>query len=356
MDSARKFTSNSREAGYSKRSIKPTFMDALSETDNDNDSVNTQISGSDSQNIAKKEEPPQLTKAKESFDEIFSSMKSYATSGSLEKKMELDYMNKLRVQCIQYLLRLLFGSSRVADSTESLAKEAINSSTGGQIGFEAVTYAYAYEHTEFEETTFSTNGKVVTKDGREIDFNLNLTMSRSFTEYYAEKVNMVNSYIDPLVINFDDSPALVSDVSIKFDLDSDGIEDKIAKLCSNSGFLALDKNEDGIINDGSELFGTSSGDGFYDLSQYDIDANGWIDEADEIFDKLRICVMDEDGNQSLYTLREKGVGAICLQNADTEFSLNSLDTNDNLAKIRKTGIFLYENGNIGTVQHLDLAQ
>ncbi len=39
------------------------------------------------------------------------------------------------------------------------------------------------------------------------------------------------------------------------------------------------------INDGSELFGTSSGDGFKDLATYDEDENGWIDENDSIFSK-----------------------------------------------------------------------
>ena len=34
-----------------------------------------------------------------------------------------------------------------------------------------------------------------------------------------------------------------------------------------SRFLALDKNNDGIINNGSELFGTESGNGFIDLKK-----------------------------------------------------------------------------------------
>ena len=81
-----------------------------------------------------------------------------------------------------------------------------------------------------------------------------------------------------------------------------------------------------------------------------------IDEADEIFDKLRIWIRDENGNDRLIKLKEAGVGAICLKNADTQFSLNSRYSNRTNAYIRKTGIFLYENGGVGTVQHLDLAQ
>ena len=117
----------------------------------------------------------------------------------------------------------------------------------------------------------------------------------------------------------------------------------------------MDKNGDGIINDGSELFGTKSGDGFKDLMIYDEDGNGWIEENDEIFSKLLIWSKDENGNDELYHLKEAGVGAICLQKASTDFSLNSLKNNQANGQIRSTGIFLYENGNVGTMQQLDLA-
>ena len=68
-----------------------------------------------------------------------------------------------------------------------------------------------------------------------------------------------------------------------------------------------------------------------------------------------IWCMDENGKSQLYHISEKGVGAICLQNVSTNFSLNSLKNNQTNAAVRNTGIFLYENGNIGTVQHMDLA-
>ena len=111
-----------------------------------------------------------------------------------------------------------------------------------------------------------------------------------------------------------------------------------------------------MINDGSELFGTRSGHGFADLAAYDVDGNGWIDEADEIWDRLKIWYKDEKGEDVLCSLKDKGVGAICLQNASTDFSLKSGDLNRTLGAIRSSGIFLYENGNVGTIQHVDVAK
>ena len=161
---------------------------------------------------------------------------------------------------------------------------------------------------------------------------------------------------DPLVINLDTNIADLSDQKFFFDLDADGEIDEISMLKGGSGYLALDKNNDGTINDGSELFGTASGDGFADLAKYDDDGDGWIDEDDAIWDKLKIWCKDESGNDVLYKLAEKGVGAICLQRVGTQFSLNSLETNETNGYIRSTGVFLYENGTSGTVQHVDVAK
>ena len=216
---------------------------------------------------------------------------------------------------------------------------------------------------EQEDTSFSTVGTVRTKDGREINFNVNINMSRRCEEYYREELNVAQfSLCDPLVINLDTDATELSDQTFYFDLDADGTEEEISML-KGSGYLALDKNGDGTINDGSELFGTQNGDGFADLAQYDEDGNGWIDENDSIWSKLKIWCKDENGNDVLYKLSDKGVGAICLQNVSTDFTLqgdrNGQDgtTNANAtnAVIRKTGIFLYENGNVGTVQHVDMA-
>lgn len=216
---------------------------------------------------------------------------------------------------------------------------------------------------EQEDTSFSTVGTVRTKDGREINFNVNVNMSRRCEEYYREELNVAEFTLhDPLVINLDTDATELSDQTFYFDLDADGKEEEISML-KGSGYLALDKNGDGVINDGSELFGTGNGDGFADLAKYDEDGNGWIDENDSIWSKLKIWCKDEKGNDVLYKLSDKGVGAICLQNVSTDFTLQgdrtskdgTTDTNATNGVIRKTGIFLYENGNMGTVQHVDMA-
>lgn len=209
---------------------------------------------------------------------------------------------------------------------------------------------------ETEDTSFSTAGTVKTSDGREINFNVNIGMSRDFQEYYKEDLEAAAfTFCDPLVINLDTDVAQLEDQTFYFDIDGDGEQDEISQLGSKSGYLALDKNGDGIINDGKELFGTESGNGFADLAEYDQDGNGWIDENDDIWNKLKIWTKDENGRDVLYTLAEKGVGAICLQNASTDFTQKGAG-GQTLGAVRSTGVFLYENGNVGTMQHLDVAK
>ena len=208
---------------------------------------------------------------------------------------------------------------------------------------------------EVENTAFSTTGIAKTADGREISFNVELEMSRSFILKNESYVQTMEKMVDPLVINLDSDVASVSDQKFFFDLDADGREEEISYLGEGSGFLALDKNGDGTINNGSELFGAKSGDGFKDLATYDEDGNGWIDEADSIFDKLRIWTKGADGTNQLIAIGKAGVGAIYLGSAETEFSLKNQENGATNAVIQKSGIFLHEDGGVGTVQHVDFA-
>lgn len=224
------------------------------------------------------------------------------------------------------------------------------------VNMKALSFGQETYFQESEETAFSTAGTVRTSDGREISFNVNIGMSRSFQEHYREELSQTAfTFCDPLVINLDTDLAQLEDQTFYFDIDGDGTEDEVSKLGAGSGYLALDKNGDGIINDGKELFGTASGNGFKDLAEYDEDGNGWIDENDAVWDKLRIWAKDENGKDVLYTLAEKGVGAVCLQNAATDFTQRGAE-GQTLGAIRNTGVFLYENGNVGTVQHVDVAK
>lgn len=216
---------------------------------------------------------------------------------------------------------------------------------------------YSIEYEESADMSFETTGKVKTADGRELDFNLELSMSRD----YCESIDIVNQGIeaimtDPLVISLDGNPISVSDQKWSFDIDGDGTKDSISLLSKGAGFLCYDKDGDGKIGDGSEMFGSKTGNGFAELSEYDTDGNGWIDEADEIYDKLSVWQKDAAGNDKLINLRDAKLGAIYLGSARSEFALKSLEDNSHNAQIRRSGVFLHENGTAGLIQQIDMAK
>ena len=294
-----------------------------------------------------------------SLENLKNRFETIGTSRITHNHDEESEINRIKTECIIYLLRLLFGRETDDDIDGKNFRDSLRDSTNDNTSTVSLKSTKNYEahyFAETEELSYSTKGTVVTADGRELDFNLSFEMSRSFEEYYEKEHTFnIGRLCDPLVINLDTDIAGVSDQKFLFDIDNDGVKDNISMLDKGSGFLALDRNGDGEINDGSELFGTKSGNGFRDLAAYDSDGNGWIDEADPIWDKLLIYSMNEDGSSSLYGLSEKGVGAVYLGNVSTNYSLNNIMTNNVNAVIRKTGMFLYENGQAGTVQHLDVA-
>ncbi|RVU31693.1 hypothetical protein [Neptunomonas marina] len=208
---------------------------------------------------------------------------------------------------------------------------------------------------EHEYLNVAAQGQITTADGREITFALDLEMERSFDlEERLVETRDARRLIDPLVINLQGGVAGLTHSSFAFDLDADGVEEEISFVGSGSGFLALDSNQDGQINDGSELFGTQGTDGFSDLARFDSDNNRWIDENDPIFAELKIWTRDAEGNDQLVGLKEAGVGAIYLGSTASTFDLTD-DQNNLLGQVKRSGVFLMEDGAVGSIQELDLA-
>lgn len=216
-------------------------------------------------------------------------------------------------------------------------------------------YDYHELYQESEKMTFSVTGTVKTTDGKEFDLSAELSLSREFVYEYSLSVRAGDArLVDPLVINFGGSFAELTDNKFSFDLDADGREELISTIGSNSGFLAIDRNGDGVINDGSELLGPNSGDGFAELASYDEDGNSWLDENDIVFNNLLIWSKDARGTDSLFTLKQKDIGAIYLNQVITPFTVTNT-ANDVKGQVKSSGIYLTENGNTGTLQNIDFA-
>ncbi len=217
------------------------------------------------------------------------------------------------------------------------------------------TQTQSYTYTESEQTRVQANGIVKTADNREIDFSMDMEMSRSFiSETYFSKTQTGYALVDPLVVSTDvDTPMLFGgQFSFDLDLDPDNGLEEMSMPAPGFGFLSLDLNKDGKINDGSELFGPTTGDGFKELSAYDLDHNNWIDENDAIFDELTLWEQDHDNGMTLTRIKDAGIGAIYLASVASPFDLKNQE-NDLLARVGKTSIALSETGEVLPVQEVD---
>lgn len=276
-------------------------------------------------------------------------------------------------QLLKLLLEKIFGEKakhmkfeEFDPGDEKLAQNAADFAPGngaqnapagapGQTARVGVSMAYDYHESyyEAEHTAFSASGIVKTADGREIAFQMGLEMSR---EYYTETNFSLRAgqAIDPLVLNFNGSAAELSDSRFEFDLDADGQTEMIPFLKAGSGFLAFDRNGDGTINDGSELFGPQSGQGFQELAALDEDGNGFIDEGDSAYSNLVVYNKDANGEDVVKSLKEADVGAVYLGSAETQFRMTDQE-NQTQANVQRSGVFLKESGGVGSVQQLDFS-
>lgn len=297
--------------------------------------------------------------AKAAITEPPSRVEIYGVSDSCELS-GLSERDRQMVRVLQDFLYRLTGKhfkfrhlrfAPVKEGGEAKPAPVQTAAQPARAGF-GLQFDYSETHSEKQRMSFSASGVVKTADGRTIDFNVTLGMSREFHSSMELHLRAGDAKVDPLVINFEGGPRLSAQKDFLFDIDCDGDKDQISRLLAGSGFLALDRNGDGEINDGGELFGPSMGNGFMELSEYDADGNGWIDENDPVFDGLRIWMADEQGDMKLFALGQKGVGALYLGNVSSAFDINGAQ-NESLASVRSTGVYLGENGGAGTLQHID---
>jgi len=242
------------------------------------------------------------------------------------------------------------------ESQSSSTSESLHATDSGRAGY-GVEYDYHAVHEEFETTSFSAEGIVRTADGQEISFTLDLEMTRYYREETSVSLRAGDAVRkDPLVVNFDGAASQLASQAnrrFSFDLNGDGKAENLPLFASGSGYLAFDLNGNGRIDSGKELFGPQSGNGFADLAKLDSDGNGWIDENDAAFEKLSVWTPNAEGDGTLQSLTDLGIGALSLAHVATPFALRGSDNAD-LGTVKSSGIYLTEAGRSGLMQEIDL--
>lgn len=223
----------------------------------------------------------------------------------------------------------------------------VSAAPAAQAVVPAVVTAVSISESESLSVSFAAN--LTTADGNSISLSLSYTQQRSF-QFQSISVAAPTKASDPLLLNFDGSGARLDRSNFQFDLNSDGQPEQLAALAPGSSWLALDRNSNGKIDGGAELFGPATGNGFGELAQYDGDANGFIDSGDAVFNTLQLFRPGE----ALKTLAQQGVGAIFLGAVDSPFRMTD-GADQTRAQLRATSFYVANNGGSGLVQQLDLS-
>lgn len=250
---------------------------------------------------------------------------------------------------------LLTGENPQIDTLDSWIRKAYDAYGSSSSNSTSISSLTRVEFSSLSLQTSSVNTSNLSVNLSTLSMNASITQIQTSLNISASGTDSAK-LIDPLIIDLGGDGVELSDDTFSFDLDADGESDQISRPKGNSGFLALDKNGDGIINDGTELFGTQNGDGFKDLARYDSNGDGKIDKDDPIYDKLRIWKPGANGDQGeLIGLGEVGIGAIYLDAKNNEQLMQSTN-GETLGVQRKSAAYQRTDGSEGQIYHVDLAK
>ena len=146
-----------------------------------------------------------------------------------------------------------------------------------------------------------------------------------------------------------------------FDHDKDGIRTATGWVSKDDGLLIYDRNGDGVVNNGGELFGDNTllkngeraTNGYQALADLDENGDGKVDAADSAFAKLRVWRdLNQDGisqEGELLTLNEAKVKALNLANKNADRDLGNGNS------LAEEGTYTDSDGNEKQMGDLNLA-
>ncbi|MCC6486573.1 MAG: hypothetical protein IT364_03670 [Candidatus Hydrogenedentes bacterium] len=180
-------------------------------------------------------------------------------------------------------------------------------------------------------------------------YNLQLEFSFESTEVVQITQGQVQQS-DPITFDLDGDGVELTNYAAgaRFDILGNGQQANTAFVTGGDAFLALDRNGNGTIDSGKELFGDQRGaqNGFEELRKLDGNGDGVIDARDEAFTRLRL--FKDNGNGvteagELLSLADAGIASISLAYRDVDEAASGGN------RTAQSSSFRYEDGRRGRV-------
>lgn len=183
--------------------------------------------------------------------------------------------------------------------------------------------------------------------------------SKSFSSVFTDYQDATTApKVDPLILDLNGDGLATTNLDqsdVYFDLDSNGFAERTAWIDANDGLLVLDRDGDGKITNGQELFGdqtllsngTRATSGFEALREFDDNKDGKIDASDIVYLKLKVWQdLNRDGvsqAEEMKSLADVGIKAINLNSTVT----GAADVMGNIQ--RRLGSFVKTDGSDGQI-------
>lgn len=183
--------------------------------------------------------------------------------------------------------------------------------------------------------------------------------SKSFSSVFTDYQDATTApKVDPLILDLNGDGLVTTNLdqsNVYFDLDTNGFAERTAWVDANDGLLVLDRDGDGKITNGQELFGdqtllsngTRATSGFEALREFDDNKDGKIDASDIVYLKLKVWQdLNRDGvsqAEEMKSLADVGIKAINLSSTFT----GAADAMGNIQ--RRLGSFVKTDGSDGQI-------
>ena len=234
---------------------------------------------------------------------------------------------------VDKMFSMLSGFFNGGDGFQTAFDELINEiyATGLLGGSEGATAAYPAQTSQGQTTNFS--------------------IQMEFSFEFSAQINIGGEIVkesDPVMFDLDGDGFELSNYrdGANFDLLGNGTKVQTAFVTGGDAFLALDRNGNGAIDSGKELFGEQHGaaNGFAELAKLDDNGDGVINAQDSRFNELLLFRDNGNGKTEegeLLSLKDAGIAEIRL--GYTNVSQTAAGGN----RIAQIASFLRTDGSVG---------
>ena len=254
---------------------------------------------------------------------------SFIASSAAQKDSDPDsFANKVAKLTSEISEAFGLDSNDISELDVSASTESTSASA---VSLQASDSSFSLDAAAYQSVSGHLSAHIQSADGSDITIEADY-QTETFVQFSLRQNQQqaTQQQCDPLALDIDgDGQISLSNVQngATFDINADNQLDKTSFVTGNDVFLAWDRNQDGTINNGSELFGDQNGsaNGYIELAKYDEDQNNVIDANDSIFSSLKGIRLGENGQMETQDLLSLGVKSIGLGYQNT----NQVAQNDN---------------------------